>query len=403
MTTRTKSEKLLNFADRQLLKEILPWWMENMPDERNGGFFGERDYFNRIQAGKPKGLILNARILWAFSAVYARYGKTEYRVMAERAYTYIRTYFKDPEYPGYFWSLNPDGSVQNGKKQTYAHAFVIYALAEYSAATGSVDALSEAENLFELLESKTLDRQRNGYLEAFSREWGETGDLRLSDIDMNEKKTMNTHLHVIEAYSRLYRLNKNERLKPSILNLLELFRTKIINRETGHLNLFFDENWVLKSGDISYGHDIEASWLLQEAAECIGDQPMTEAFKTISLQICRAVMPALLPEGGLKHESHLDKGKNNNELEWWAQGEAIVGFLNAYRNTSEERFLEIAVGLEDYIEKYFIDRTNGEWHYRIDMNGKAVRSYEKAGFWKCPYHTVRMCLEIKDRLAEREG
>jgi len=397
MTKEDKIQTLQDFATRQLFDVILPWWQKYMSDEVNGGFLGSRDHLNQPVTGHPKGLILNARILWAFSAAYA-YKKDEvYRQTAERAYRYLLSQFKDPDYPGYFWSLNPDGSLHNGKKQTYAQAFVMYGMSEYAAATGSEQALNEALSLFNLIEEMAFDPVRNGYLEAFSREWNDIGDLRLSDIDMNEKKTMNTHLHVIEAYSRLYRLHKDERLKQSIENLLGIFSEHFINNETHHLNLFFDDYWTLKSGDISYGHDIEASWLLQEAAESVENEDYIKKFRTIAIQLAEAVQPALLPEGGLIHENHAEMEKNTNQLEWWAQAEAIVGFLNVFQLTGDEYYLEKSLHLIDYVETYFVDKNNGEWYYRVERSGEPVTSYEKAGFWKCPYHTVRMGLEVLER------
>ena len=402
MAHNDKTIKILNFATHQLHEVILPWWTENMIDERRGGFLGERDHFNRAMPDKPKGIILNARILWAFSAVYRRFRNDAYLRIAERAFTYIHDYFRDSEYQGYVWSLNPDGSLHNGKKQIYAQAFVMYAMAEYSAASGSAVAFKEAADLYELIEGMAFDQKKNGYVEAFSRDWKEIPDLRLSDIDMNEKKTMNTHLHVIEAYSRLYRLEKTDRLRKSVLNLLDIFKTRIIDTESHHLRLFFSEDWEVKSGDISFGHDIEASWLLQEAAESTGDPKAADTFRAEALRICNAVLPAIHPEGGLIHESHTTARQNKDELEWWAQAEGIVGFLNAYQNSGDERFLNYAAGLSDYIENYFIDRMNGEWYYRVKWSGEAITSYEKAGFWKCPYHTVRMCLEIMERLGRDE-
>ncbi len=398
MTTGEKKEKLLAFALHQLKDIILPWWMENMPDDKNGGFLGGRDHFNHPESESPKGLILNARILWAFSAVYRLDPRREYLEMAGRAYRYIIAFFRDPDYPGYFWSLNPDGTLLNGKKQIYAHAFVMYAMTEYHAASGPEEALQEAANLYELIEARAFDREKNGYFEAFSREWEETGDLRLSSIDLNEKKTMNTHLHVIEAYSRLLRHKKNERLKGSVDNLLGIFSTRIINADSGHLNLFFDEDWNLRSGDVSFGHDIEASWLLQEAAESTGDKQNIKKFRSLAQLISSAAVPAIVPGGGIIHEYHEDTSKNTGEREWWAQAEGVVGFLNLYRNTGDEIFLDRALDLAGYIENHFVDRINGEWFYRVDKSGKPVTSYEKAGFWKCPYHTVRMCTEILERL-----
>ncbi len=376
-TTQDRTEALIEFANRQLYEVILPWWMKNMPDPENGGFLAGRDHHNRPLHDHPRGLILNARILWAFSAAYTRGKNEKYLQLAHEAYHWLTRHFRDPEFGGYFWSVDRHGKMVNGKKQTYGQAFVMYALTEYAEISGLEAAAQEAENLFRLIEQKTFDPAHNGYVEAFSREWKNTADIRLSDIDMNEKKSMNTHLHVIEAYTRFYRYRPNDRVKAAILNLLDLFDWHIINHESHHLNLFFDEEWKLKSHDVSFGHDIEASWLLQEAAEIIHNPLYARKFKDTAVEMCRAVVPALIPEGGLIHESHALAGQNTDELEWWAQAEGIVGFLNAFSITGDDSFLDRASALAGYIEKYFIDRENGEWYYRVTREGHPNRFIRK--------------------------
>jgi len=396
-TTESKKSELLRFAERQLKEVILPFWSGDMVDEMHGGFVSQVDHYGRKQSDQPKGIILNARILWAFSAVFNAFKDPRYLELADRAFHYLQENFLDSEHPGYVWSIHPDGTFHNDKKQIYAQAFVMYALAEYTNITGDEQVLNTAFRLFDLIEEKSFDRMKNGYLEAFSRNWKEIGDLRLSELDMNEKKTMNTHLHIIEAYTRLYSLQPEPRLKDKIQNLIHVFQHHIM-QEDHHLGLFFDEDWDLKSDDISFGHDIEASWLLHESALCVGDDNLIEGVSALSVNIAKAVLPAITTKGGLIHEGNRRTSHISGELEWWAQAEAVVAFINVFKLTHDNIWLDRAMGSSRYIDRYFTDHVNGEWYYRVDEKGNPIPTYEKAGFWKCPYHNTRMCLEVMKRL-----
>jgi mannobiose 2-epimerase len=395
MTSAEKIIELQRFAKEQLFEVILPFWTENMVDDKHGGFLGRIDMNHKKHYTATKGIVLNARILWSFSALFGKTGDKKYLDIAQRALDYIEKKFKDPKHGGYFWELNADGSVSNPRKQVYAQAFVIYAYTEYSRQTGDEEIATRAIELFRLLEEKAFDKENDGYFEAFSREWGEIEDLRLSKLDMNEKKTMNTHLHVIEAYANLFHLKKERWVRSKIEDLLNIFNNIILEGSKEHLQLFFDEYWNLRSSLISYGHDIEASWLLRESASTIEDDELIWRFSDICVIIANSAMQSIGREGGLIHEYDPLK-KGNVEYEWWAQAEGIVGFMEAYRISGEEKFLDTALGISKFIEDYFIDQKYGEWYYRVDRNGNPIKGYEKAGFWKCPYHSMRMCMIMMD-------
>jgi len=396
-TTNQKKAGLIQFAERQLKMVILPFWTNFMKDDKDDGFYGKIDFSGNVVEGHPKGIILNARILWTFSAVYQKIKDPVYLDLATRAYQYLEDHFHDSVHGGYVWSLNPDKSIHNGKKQIYAQAFVIYAFAEYAAAAGNEKAQETAFKLVTLIEEKSFDKVKNGYLEAFSQDWKEIEDLRLSDIDMNEKKTTNTHLHIIEAYTRLNDLQNENGLRERLFNLLNIFND-IIMQDDYHMGLFFDDDWDLKSDNISFGHDIEASWLLYEAALSAGDRDVINKINRLSVSMVNAILPAVNEEGGLIHDGNRNEKNISGELEWWAQAETIVGFLNCYEITGDESWLEKAYAVSQYIDKYFIDQENGEWFYRVNEQGDPITEYEKAGPWKCPYHNTRMCLEILRRL-----
>ena len=263
----------------KVLADILSYWTNKMPDKVNGGFIGRIDEFECLDHDAPKGAVLNARILWAFSAAFIHTDKPVYKEMADRAYSYIINHFIDEEFAGVYWTVTSGGKPLETKKQIYALSFTIYGLAEYYKITQDHDVLKTAVRLFSAIETCSFDKDRGGYFEAFNRDWSPMEDLRLSSKDINEKKTMNTHLHILEAYTNLYKVHKDKQVYVKIKGLLDSFYKHIINPETMHLNLFMNEQWQVSGSGISYGHDIEASWLLLEAAEVLGEQQLINQFK----------------------------------------------------------------------------------------------------------------------------
>ena len=381
----------------ELLDNILPFWMNKMVDPVNGGFYGRITGREKLMPEAEKGAILNARILWTFSAAYRLFGKPEYLETATRAKRYLIDHFYDPEYGGVYWSVNYKGEPLDTKKQIYALGFAVYGLSEFHRATGDEEALEYAIRLFESIEAHSFDEKKNGYCEALTREWGEMADMRLSEKDENERKTMNTHLHILEPYANLYRVWKDERLEKQLRNLIELFTTKILNIKTGHLELFFNDDWVSKYRIVSYGHDIEASWLIHEAALVLGDRALLDKVEPLVEYIAAAADEGLTPEGSMIYETFEEKGKTDAERHWWVQAENVVGHVNLYQHFDDEVALQKACRCWDFIKKHLIDRVNGEWHWSVFPDGSVNVNEDKAGFWKCPYHNGRMCMEIVER------
>jgi len=379
------------------LTHILNYWIKNTPDNEYGGFLGRIDAEDKVVQGSPKGSVLNARILWSFSAAYNLNKNPEYLQYAERAYQFLTTYFIDKEYGGVYWTVDYKGNPLDTKKQVYASAFTIYGLSEYYRASGHEDAKTAAINLYNLLVEHSYDTARTGYLEAFTREWEPINDLRLSAKDANEKKTMNTHLHVLEGYANLYSIWPDEGLKSQIMTLLHDFLDHFINPESWHLNLFFDEDWRGRSALVSYGHDIEAAWLLLKAAEIIKHKPLIERLKDISIKIAKATLSGLDTDGGLWYEYEPADKFLVKEKHWWVQAEAIVGLYNAWQITGDEKFIEQAEKTWEFVKNKIIDQKKGEWVWGIDKNGNVLPDEDKAGMWKCPYHNSRACIEIVKR------
>ena len=379
------------------LHAILEWWVKHTLDEENGGFYGKVTNDSVAVPYAEKGLVLNARILYTFSAAYALVPKENYLAMAHRAFNYLIKNFLDKDDGGFYWSVNEKGIMLDSKKQVYGQAFAIYAFAEYYKITKNEEALSNAKETFSLLESYSFDNVNTGYLEAFTKTWQPIADLRLSDKDQNEKKTMNTHLHIIEAYANLYSVWEDERLKTAIKGLLKNFNEHIINKETNHLNLFLTEQWKVKSGIVSYGHDIEAAWLLQEAAEAIGDETAIKLFKNIALKLTDAAIEGLAKNGALHYEFAKENSHLVEEFHWWPQAEAMVGFYNAWQINGDSTYLSKSLQSWAFIKNHIKDYKNGEWFWGVNGDYSLMQNQDKAGFWKCPYHNGRACIEIIKR------
>jgi mannobiose 2-epimerase len=382
----------------ELTHNILPFWMDKMVDDKNGGFYGQMTGRNQLVADAPKGGILNARILWTFSSAALALKNPLYTEYAKRAKDYAFEHFFDVDNGGTYWMLKADGTPADTKKQIYSQAFFIYALVEYYRVTNDKTCLDKAIELFNLIEKHSFDTKLNGYFEAYSKEWVLLEDLRLSEKDANEKKTMNTHLHILEAYTNLYRVWDSVLLGKQLRNLIELFLDKIINPHTHHLDLFFDENWDCKSTLFSYGHDIEAAWLIDEAAVVLGDAELLKRVHKVIGKVADAAAEGVQPTGAIVNEKNSATGHVDTNCDWWPQAEAMVGFFNAYELSKDEAYARKTLAAWEFVKANIVDTENGEWHWSVSSTGKVDNNNDKAGFWKCPYHNGRMCLELIARI-----
>jgi mannobiose 2-epimerase len=379
------------------LQTILSYWMENTIDTKNWGFIGQIDYNDVKNFEAEKGSVLNARLLWTFSAAFKISNNQEHLNTAERAFEYISAHFYDAEFGGVFWSLNSDGTPKDTKNQIYALAFVIYGLSEYFSITQDKKALEMAIALYKKIQKYSYDVSKGGYLEAFTRDWKPIEDLRLSEKDANEKKTMNTHLHIIEGYANLYKVWKDESLRKVIVTLLKTIEKYFINTETGHLRLFFDENWVEKKDVISYGHDIEAAWLLLQCAEISGNPTLIANYKKHAIQIANVTKEGIDTDGGLWYEYDPETKELMAEKHSWPQAELMIGYVNAWQLSGKEEYLDIVFKNWDFIQNHIIDKQNGEWFWGVNSDYSKMQK-DKAGFWKCPYHNSRACIELIQRI-----
>jgi mannobiose 2-epimerase len=395
--SQTKLETLKSEVREELVNNILPFWSGKMIDNVNGGFFGRIDGTGYIHSDADKGCVLNSRILWTFSAAYRVIKDPSYLKIAERAKEYLLNYFFDKKYGGVFWLLNSKGELADGKKQIYAQAFAIYGLTEYYRVTNDIECIGKAIELYRLIEKFSYDRKLDGYFEAFTREWGTLDDLRLSSKDANEKKTMNTHLHVLEAYTNLFRIWKDDTLRKQIYNLIKIFINKIVNSQTYNLNMFFDEEWNDKTDLVSYGHNIESSWLIYEAALVLEDNELIEKVRMICLRIADKSQEGIMNDGSMIYEKFFTPEHVDTDRHWWVQAESVVGFFNAFALSGVKAYFYRSLAAWGFIKDHLIDRQNGEWYWSVDKNMHPNTTDDKAGFWKCPYHDSRMCLEIIER------
>jgi len=399
--TETGTENLLKIYKEEMyaeLNNILSYWTKNTCDNLNGGFIGRIDERNIPYTDSPKGAVLNSRILWAFSEAYSITKNEEHLHIARVAYNYLASNFIDKKYGGVYWALNADGTPLDSKKQVYAIAFAVYGCCSFFKVSGTAAAKSIAIELFTTIEQYSYDEKYTGYLEAFTVDWKQVDDLRLSKKDANEKKTMNTHLHILEAYTSLYLIWPNEIVKEKIVKLVKNFTDHIIDANTHHLTLFFNEQWTLRSTTISYGHDIEAAWLIQEAANTIKEFPLINRIKILSAKLADAASQGLDEDGSLWYEYKSSENFYIKEKHWWVQAEAMVGFFNSWQITGEQVYLTRSFKVWEYVKYFIMDHQYGEWLWGRNEDGTIMDKQDKVGIWKCPYHNSRACIEIIKRI-----
>jgi mannobiose 2-epimerase len=388
-------------VEAELKNDILPFWLQHTRDRKRGGFYGEISNDLVVKEDAPRGALLTSRILWTFSAAYRRYQDPAYLEMARWAYDDLLTRFWDQEQGGLFWSITADGQPLETRKAIYGQAFGIYALAEYHRATGDRAPLDRAIELYRSVESHSHDLANRGYFEEFTREWKRMPNSRRSFVSP-APKSQNTLLHVMEAYANLLRVWPDPELRGNLRDLVDVMLTRVLNPANHHLRLFLDNDWTPRSDGISYGHDIEFSWLLVETAEVLGDHDLIARTSTVAVEVAQATLAeGVDADGGLLSEAG-PTGLTNTHKEWWQQAEAATGFFNAYQLSGDPRFLQASMHSWDFIATHVVDQTHGEWYNLLARDG-TVLSRDKVSLWKCPYHNGRACMELLSRLDDILG
>lgn len=393
------------------LHNILAYWMKYGVEKEGNGFYGAVDMANKPVPGAPKSSVLNARILWTFAATAKAYPGRGYEEIAHKAWRVVMKDFADNVNGGFYMELSPSNEVVNDCKHTYAQAFVIYSMCKYYEFNSTEEVLNEIKEFFWFLEGKTNDPDNPGYLESFTRDWKLNEENRLADN--NEPKSMNTHLHLLEAYTAVYKVWKGDLIKQRLTELLEIFIQKII-RESGHLGVFFTSGFEETEDSksiCSFGHDIEASWLIWEAAEILGDVELIEQIKPLILKMADAVIRVGADkDGGLFLESTRFGSHVRTNKHWWLQAEALVGYMNIFQLKRDTKYWEMVKLTWDFINRYVIDHEGGEWFAKVNRLGVPYRIEPvddpspfyrndwKIDPWKCPYHNGRAMLELVERI-----
>ena len=388
-------QELHTAVRQELTQNILPFYIKHGRDWQNGGFYGHINNDNSVEPDAPKGTVQCARLLWSFSQAYRVLGDEMYERMAVQAFDYLRRYLWDHQHGGLRWSVTARNAPLDENKLIYAQAFGIYGLSEFYLATGNETALALALRIYRRLESYGRDGQHGGYWESCAADWTRN-DIPVDDTNYPVAKSMNTNLHVLEAYTNLYRANPSGDLHQALYDLIKVMCEHIINHKIGHMWLHFEADWRPINGHVSYGHDIEASWLLIEAAEVVADPALLQQCQATAQQMASTVLDqAIQTDGSLQNEP-LD-----DHREWWPQAEALVGFVNAYQLSGEGRYLEAAVNCWRYIDAHMIDHEQGEWFWAVTAAG-TPQERVKSGMWKTPYHNGRACLELIQRIKVEE-
>ncbi|MDE7334470.1 MAG: AGE family epimerase/isomerase [Lachnospiraceae bacterium] len=378
-----------------LIREIIPFW-KSLRDDEFGGYYGFMDYDLKLDKKAVKGCILNSRITWFFSSAYTLLKDESLLEEAKHGFAFMKEHCMDRENGGIFWSIQYDGRPEDTTKHTYNQAFSIYALSSYYEASGDEEALAMAKELFRIIESRCTDEM--GYREAFDREFHEIENDKLSENGVIADKTMNTLLHVFEAYTELYRVCPMPEVKERLMWIMDTFADKVYNQALHRQEVFFDARMNSIIDLHSYGHDIETAWLIDRGVEVLGEEKYREKMTPVTKDLTEQIYKTAFDGRSLANEC--EKGIVNTHRIWWVQAEAIVGFLNGYKmNPDRSEYLDAACKIWDFTKEYLIDKRQGsEWFWEVDEEGVPYPGRPIVEPWKCPYHNGRMCLEVIKRV-----
>ena len=382
---------MINEIREHLTEVIIPFW-KNLRDDEYGGYYGWLDYDLKLDKKAVKGCILNSRITWFFSNAYTLLKDESLLVEARHGYEFLRDKCMDRENGGIFWSLNYDGTPEDTTKHTYNQAFAIYALSSYYEASGDGEALALARELFSLIETRCMDDK--GYLEAFDRTFQPVENDKLSENGVIAEKTMNTLLHVFEAYTELYRVSGDENVKQRLMWIMDVFVKKIYNPNLHRQEVFFDANYTSIIDLHSYGHDIETAWLLNRGLDVLGEEKYKKKLGPVIDDLTEQIFEVAFNGHSLANEC--EKGIVNSHRIWWVQAETVVGFINGYQRHPERTdYLQAATAEWEFIKERVIDpREGSEWYWETYEDGRPIEGRPIVEPWKCPYHNGRMCMEV---------
>ncbi len=402
-----RSAEIAGRIQKVLTENIIPFWYPEVVDGDHGGYRLHHDRQGRRLEDAPKVTVTQARVLWFFSRLLeSPYGRPEYREAARHGFRFLADHVWDPEYGGFYWSVSADGvgPIQDGK-HLYAQAFALYGLACYARVTGDGEAVRLAQRLLSLIEEKAHDPRYGGYRENLSRDWSAVTGSEPSPLGPSpDVKTMNTHLHLMEALTEYRRLHDTPLVRERLAELVLIESNAVIRKPYCQGTDVYRPDWtpVLEGSAAmtSYGHDLENVWLLMEALEGLDvpQAPLVDFYRAVWEAALRWGYDRAL--GGFWYRGELGKPASVLTKEWWVQAEALVSALRMYRATGEQRYFEVFEKLWEWIETRQVDWTYGEWFANIEPDG-SVRG-DKAGPWKGPYHNARAMLECLELLKESQ-
>ena len=346
---------------------------------------------NRPLASGRRSGVLISRVLWACSAAKNLTGDAHYAQLAQTAYEDLCANYLDKEFGGVYNDLNADGSVLDDRKVSYNQSYAIYALSEYYRATGCEEALAKAMDIYALIEHSAWDAVRGGYHTVCDRVWRVQPD----------SFTMDTHLHLMEAYTNLHKAKADPAVARSLRQCVEALRSRFL-RPSGALYQNLQLTWE-PTADTSdrFGDEGECVWMMAEAAAQLGD----EAYTAQVMEAVRAMADNIVAvgydkdHGGVYDRLNADGSMSTDKL-WWEESEAATGLLYAYALFGEERFARGALGIWDFMRTYFLN-ADDEWNWKTRADGSFIPITDPASPLKCPYHSARiavLCVPVLERL-----
>jgi len=377
-----------------LEKAVIPFW-DRLRDEEYGGFYGRVTCDLEVIKDAPKGGIAAARMLWFYSAACRILGRESARANADHQYRFLRDHLIDREHGGIYWMADHRGAPLDTRKHVYVQAFAIYGLSEYHRATGNAEALRLAKDIFELVESSGYDREHGTYGEEYSRDWIPKDNIELSENGIIAPVTMNTYLHLLEAYTNLYKAWPDVIVNKRLTSLISDFQHRIYDPRERRFDVYFDKGWHSALDMRSFGHDIEATWLIHDAVFTAGYED--PAILAIIRDVGDAVADTGLDATGYLWNEWVE-GELDRTMVWWPQAEAMVGFLNLYQMTGDTRYGDITERLWGCVTGTLIDpRPGGEWYWSVSPEGAPSRE-DIVTPWKTAYHNGRFYLVFIERM-----
>jgi cellobiose epimerase len=370
------------------LRNILNFWYKHVYHDQ--GIAAEVYNCGTINKGANTGSLFLSKIIYGVSAASVHLSDNQYKPLADKAYSDLSTRFKNPK-GGYYWAMNNNGKILHDEiNVSYSQAFVVYGLIEYYALTASEPVKEALNEQISFIEKVLVNKEDGSFKDGFTQDWRPLA---------NQTKSLGTHLHMLEAYVKRFEVLKDTSCKAKIENLLELILTHFIDDRTFEVFHQFDNNWQALPNENWLGHNMELSWIICKAAREIRNEILFKRCSQVAVELCnQAIEQGFDTQYGGMFNRFDKKELIITDKEWWPQAESVVAFLNAYRITTDKKYLSYAIRLLEYIDNIFSDSIEGEWYDSVTREGSPFLEKPKVHFWKSLFHNVRYCLETANYL-----